>query len=133
MVPFHSAPQAVELVALISLAIVGLSHIVQPGVWVRYFSTLAEQGSNGVVTSVATLQFMPAVVIVAFHQVWTGPGIVLTLFGWALLAKCTAALVFPGFGESGLALARRKENTGFIAAGVMLLFVAGASGWALLL
>lgn len=127
----HSPEQTVQLIALISLTVLGASHIFQPKMWVEYFGSLADQGTNGLITSVVGLQFMPAVVLVSLHQVWTGPAVVLTVYGWLLLAKCTLALLFPARGSRGLRMARHHGQRGFVVAGVMLLFVAGACGLAL--
>ncbi len=72
---------AVEFIMCIACILMGLSHIVQPKMWRNYFTFLHDQGLNGVITRTFALELWPAIVIVAFHQVWSGPGLVLTIYG----------------------------------------------------
>ena len=127
----HTPTQIVELIALVGFTITGLSHIFQPKTWVTYFSNLHSQGSNGVITSIMGLQFWPAVAIVVMHQVWSGYGIALTLYGWLLLGKCTMALLFPQRGLNGLAMAEKHGERGFVIAGYGLLILAALCAAAL--
>jgi len=123
----------VELIVLISFTIVGLSHVLQPKMWVDFFTELADQGHRGVVANIVTYNLTPAVVIVTLHPVWTGPAVVLTVVGWMMLLKCALALWFPNIGLRSLQMAGAKSTRGFVAAGGMLLSVAAMCGWALLL
>jgi hypothetical protein len=122
---------AVELIMGIGCTIMGLSHIVRPGMWVRYFTALHAEGTNGVITRTFALELWPALIIVSLHPVWSWPGIVLTLYGWAQLLKCTVAMLVPEIGLKSLGMAQRGDNA-FRGGGVMLLVIAGFSFWALL-
>jgi hypothetical protein len=73
----------------------------------------------------------PATLLVTLHQVWWGPGIVLTLYGWAQFTKVWLALLVPQIGMRSLAMAQTNGERGFIVAGVMLMLV-GLSGGAAL-
>jgi hypothetical protein len=60
---------AVETLAAISLLAIGLSHIIQPRVWVEFFVMLREKGKVGSILA-GLLHFPLAVIIVAFHNIW---------------------------------------------------------------
>ena len=120
---------AVEFIMLVSCLLMGASHIVRPRVWVDFFTGLHRAGTSGVITR-SFIEIWPALIIVTFHQVWQGVGIILTLYGWLLLAKVAIALLAPRLGLRSLAMAERGERS-FIAAGVVLLAIGASSGAAL--
>jgi hypothetical protein len=111
---------------LVSATLMGLSHLLQPRIWSDFFSRLHERGNFGLVTN-GFINAAPAAVIVALHQVWVGPAIVLTIYGWLLLAKSAAGLLVPAAGMRSLAMARRG-GAAFRAAGAVLLVVALCCG-----
>ncbi len=124
------AASAVELVMCIACILIGVSHIVQPAMWRDYFMSLHAQGTTGVVTRTFSLELWPAVIIVTLHQVWSGPGIILTIYGWLLLSKCVISVLAPQIGLRSLGMARKGDKA-FIIAGVMLIAVGLSAGWAL--
>lgn len=128
----HDAPSAVEFVMLVGCTVMGLSHIFHPKMWVDFFLGLHEQGARGVVFRTFALEFWPATMIVTLHQVWHGPGIVVTIYGWLLLAKVVLAMLVPAAGLKSLAMASRGPKA-FVVAGVLLLAIAAAAGAALTL
>lgn len=126
-----STPAAfVEFVMLLTGAIMGLSHIVQPGMWAEYFGALAERGRAGVVTKVLQVELWPALLIVSLHQVWSGPAIVVTVVGWLMLAKVAIGLLAPDLALRSMRMAGRGGRS-FIPAGIALLVVSGFAGAAL--
>jgi hypothetical protein len=89
--------RAVEIFATICFLVIGLSHLLQPLAWVEHFSWLRSKGRAGVfVDGFLCLNF--GAFIVAFHNVWTGPGIVLTLIEWAPVAKALIRFAAPQLG-----------------------------------
>ncbi|MCB9992974.1 MAG: hypothetical protein H6873_04865 [Hyphomicrobiaceae bacterium] len=126
-----SAVKAVELVMTLGCVLMGVSHVARPRMWMDFFARLHEQGTSGVVIRTFALELWPALVIVALHQVWTWPGIVLTLFGCALTVKCTISMIFPEVGVRSLSLANRTPRS-FTYGGAFLILVGAASGWAYL-
>jgi len=121
----------VDLVMLLCGSIMGLSHIVQPQMWADYFAGLAERGRAGVVTKIMQVELWPALLIVELHQVWSGPGIVVTVLGWLLLAKVAVGLLVPELALRSMRMAERVPRS-FGPAGVGLLVVSGFAGAALL-
>jgi len=86
--------QAVQVYAAVSFLVIGLSHLVRPGAWVAFFQDLAARGAPGAFfEGFLVLHF--GAVIVAFHNVWEGPALVLTLIGWAQVVKGTIRFVTP--------------------------------------
>ena len=70
--------RAIQIYAVINLTIVGLSHVVRPHAWVDYFAWLRERREAGVFVA-AFMSLIFGSVIVAFHNVWSGIPLVLTL------------------------------------------------------
>lgn len=122
--------RAIEIFTLISLVVVALSHIFRAPAWTAYFDFLRRQGSAGVmINGMMALNF--GALIVAFHNVWTGPAIAVTLLGWAQVLKGALHLVIPGVGEKSLSLVQTNGDRKFVIGGVAMLAFAAVVGSAL--
>ena len=131
MWPFLTDPPSfVQLVVLISSLIIGMSHIIQPALWGEYFADLRARGRAGLVSKIMQVELWPALLIVSLHQVWAGPAIVVTIYGWLLLLKVTIGLVLPSLGMASMRIPERAQNS-FVPAGVLMLAIGAASGAAL--
>ncbi len=75
--------------------------------------------------AVALMTLPTGVMIVAFHNVWTGLPALLTIIGWGFCAKCLLYLVFPRAGIAALARISVDKPNKFVAAGVMLVVLSG--------
>ena len=95
--------RAIEIFALLNFAIVGLSLVVQPGAWARYFEWMRREGDAGAVTY-GLLCVLWGSLIVSFHPTWHGLLIVLPAFGALQLIEGLAFLVSPSFGLRLLAI-----------------------------
>jgi hypothetical protein len=72
--------RAIEAFAALYLFDVGVSHVTQPLAWVEFFVWLRGQGRCGVfLDGLLTLNF--GALVVAFHNVWTGLPVVVTVLG----------------------------------------------------
>lgn len=60
-------------------------------------------------------------VIVAFHNVWTGLPMVLTLIGWAQVIKALASFVMPEWGMRGLQRVSYDRAHEFVVGGLVCL------------
>ncbi len=98
----------------------GISHLVQPRVWVQFFIEVRKQGEVGSFIN-ALVHFPFGALIVAFHNVWHGIAMVLTLIGWSLVLKCLVSFVFPRYGLKMLSRLSLERAWEFAAAGVVLL------------
>jgi len=115
---------AVTKIAIMSFFVIGMSHIVQPRVWARFFIDMHGKGEVGSFLN-ALLHFPIGVLIVSFHNVWSGLPIVLTLIGWGLVLKSFIYFIFPGHGVKMLARVSLDRSWEFIVAGI---FSVGLSG-----
>ncbi|MES1245904.1 MAG: hypothetical protein ABUT39_30130 [Acidobacteriota bacterium] len=86
--------RAIQVFAAVSFLVIGLSHIFQPGTWVEFFTKLRSLGRLGAFAEgFISLNF--GAVIVSFHNVWSGPAVVLTLIGWGQVLKALFRFVAP--------------------------------------
>jgi len=115
---------AVTRLAIVCLFVVGVSHIVQPRVWAQFFMDLHSRGKVGSFLN-ALLHFPLGVVIVSFHNVWSGLPLLLTLIGWGLVLKSFIYFVFPGYGMKVLARVSMERAGGFIVAGFFSVCLSG--------
>ncbi len=115
--------QAVVVFALIHLVIMGVSHITAPHAWIDFFVKLREQGERGVFV-VAFMSLGFGSIIAAFHQVWSGWPLVLTLLGWAQVLKAAIYFIWPSFGLKKLERVSPERPRDFLIAGVGLLVIA---------
>ena len=85
---------AIEAFAALYFLTIGLSHLFQPHAWVDFFVRLRERGPSGSFTE-GFLCLSFGALIVAFHNTWSGLPMVLTLLGWAQVAKGILRFVAP--------------------------------------
>ena len=120
--------RSIQIYAAISFLVIGLSHLVRPKAWVAWFQALAARGTTGVfVDGFITLSF--GALIVAFHNVWHGPAVVLTVVGWAQVLKGASRFVVP---EVALRVMQRMSPERawyFQAAGIFALALSGYLCW----
>lgn len=122
--------RAIEIFTLISLVVVALSHIFRAAAWSAYFDMLRRQGPAGVmINGMMALNF--GALIVAFHNIWSGPAIAVTLLGWAQVLKGALHLIIPGIGEKSLGIVRTNGERKFVIGGIAMLAFAGVVAFAL--
>jgi hypothetical protein len=120
--------QATQLFAAISFLVIGLSHLAQPKSWVAFYQALVARGTPGVfVEGFLVLTF--GAIVVAFHNVWHGPALVLTLIGWAQVLKGILRFVAPQVGLRVMQRATPDRAWHFQVAGVLALFLSGFLCW----
>jgi len=124
--------QVIQALMAFPFLLMGVSHIVQPKMWIDFFGYLHGLGSTGVVIRTFALELVPAVAIITFHQVWSGPEIILSLYGCLLMLKITISLLAPSIGLKSLAMADKKGDSSFVAAGLFLIALGGICIWCLL-
>jgi hypothetical protein len=120
--------RAIEIYAVITLTVIGFSHALRPRAWVDFFVRLRERGEAGVFAT-AFLNLFGGALIVAFHNVWRGIPLVLTLLGWAQVLKALIYFTFPRVAlkrSQGISHERTKH---FVAAGVVCLLLAAMLGY----
>ena len=114
----------VELFAIIHLGTAGLSHVVAPKAWARYFMWLASKEEAGVLV-VASMSLWFGSIVAAFHPVWSGIPLILTLLGWSQVTKALIYFCFPRYGLHMLRGVSLERARMFVYAGAVLLVLAG--------
>jgi uncharacterized protein YjeT (DUF2065 family) len=123
-----TSEHAIEIFAVVNFVVIGISHIVQPRAWVRFFEVLREKGDTGVFVN-GMLSLLVGSIIVAFHNVWSGIPAVLTFIGWAQVLKAVIALTAPQVSMKGLMRVTSKRAWEIQAGGAVFLVVSAAIAW----
>jgi uncharacterized protein YjeT (DUF2065 family) len=120
---------AIERLAALVFILTGLSHLAAPRAWTRLFESIAAQGeAAGLLNGFIHLPL--GLAIAAFHPVWEGPGLAVTLIGWALVAKSAAQLCSPALAARSLALAAGEGAEARLRiAGAAALAIGAGIGW----
>ena len=108
--------RSVEALAMVWFGVFGLSHIVQPKAWAEFFILLRGKGKPGAFVD-GFLNLPLAAVIIAFHNIWSGIPLVLTLVGWGLLLKCLIRFCTPQLALRMMARISVENSWGFQLAG----------------
>lgn len=112
--------RAVEIFAAVQFAVIGLSHMLQPGAWVEFFVWLRGKGRAGVfVVGFLSLGF--GALVVAFHNVWHGWPVVLTIVGWAHVLKAAVYFAAPQVGLRSLGRVSAERAREFVIAGAVMI------------
>jgi uncharacterized protein YjeT (DUF2065 family) len=127
--PMH--PKEIEIFAALSFLAIGLSHLLQPQAWVEYFVRLRDQGPSGAFTE-GFLCLTFGSLIVSFHNVWSGLPAVLTVIGWAQVAKGLVRFVAPQVSLKGYQRIGSEQAWKFRAGGVFSLALAAFLGYLVL-
>ena len=120
--------RSVEVLAIILFGVVGLSHLLQPKAWAEYFILLRGTGEVGAFVD-GFLHLPLAGIIIAFHNVWSGIPVVLTLLGWAFLIKSLLRFCVPKLGLRMMARVSVERSWEFQVAGAVLVVLAGLLGY----
>lgn len=115
--------RAIEIYAIINFAVIGVSHAAQPRVWVTFFVFLRERGEPGVFAT-AFLSLIFGSLVVAFHNVWSGIPVVLTIVGWAQVLKALIYFTFPAYGLRKLQIPSHERAHMFVYPGIGFILLA---------
>lgn len=121
---------AVQLFVVIHLTATGLSHILAHQAWAEFFIGLRDRGRPGVIV-IGMMSLAFGSIIAAFHPIWSGLPVVVTLLGWSQVAKGVIYLSFPDYGLKKLEIVSLERSRMFIIPGVGLLLIAALTAWIL--
>ena len=114
--------QFVELFAAMQFLLIGASHVLQHKAWAEFFTHLSRYGKAGVfIHGLISVSF--GSIIVAGHNVWTGPAAVLTVTGWFYMLKSAHSFLIPSIGVKTLNQVKNRSSRVFIAPGVVMVAV----------
>jgi hypothetical protein len=122
--------RAVEVFAVIQLTVIGLSHIVFHRAWAEFFVWLTARGRAGAFAN-GFLSLAFGSIVVAFHQVWSGVPMVLTIVGLLNLAKAASCFLFPDTALRSMARATPERSREFVGAGIVALVIAAVTTYGL--
>jgi uncharacterized protein YjeT (DUF2065 family) len=123
--------ESVEKLAIICFLLTGISHIFHPKIWVKFFVKLREMGDVGVFVN-GFIHYPLGAIIVAFHNVWSGIPMILTLIGYGLLVKGLICFVFPALAIKSLDRVSPERSYEFVVAGIIAVALAGLLLYSLL-
>jgi len=115
---------AIQKLIALSCFVIGLSHILQPRAWAQLFIGWRERGDAGVFYT-GLLHFTFGALIVAFHNVWQGIPLILTIIGWGYVLKSLIYFVYPAHGLKVLARVKVERSWEFVVGGVFLVALGG--------
>lgn len=118
----------IERLTALGFVITGLSHIAAPRAWARFFIDMREKGEAGGFLN-AYVHIPLGLLIVAFHPVWSGPGLLVTLIGWALTLKGLLYFLWPALALRSMAHISEEQAGRFRIAGVAALLLGLVIGW----
>ena len=115
--------RALELYVAIQLTVIGLSHILYPRSWVEFFIWLRGKGQAGAFAN-GFLSLAMGSMIVAFHPVWSGLPMVVTIFGVLNLIKAAQCFLLPAVSVRTMSRVSLERSREFVAAGIVALAMA---------
>ncbi|MHC4995319.1 MAG: hypothetical protein ACYTGQ_09735 [Planctomycetota bacterium] len=120
--------EAIAIFAAINFAVIGLSHCFQSRGWNEFFQQLHAMGRAGAFVN-GMLTLLMGSLIVAFHNVWTGVPILLTLIGWAYILKSTVIFLNPDWGLRSMKSIENASPLKWRIVGAVLITVALVIAW----
>jgi hypothetical protein len=120
--------RAIQIYAIINFVVIGISDALRPRAWVDFFVFLRERGEAGVFAT-AFLSLIFGSIIVAFHNVWSGIPVVLTVIGWAQVLKALLYFAFPAYGLRKLQIPSYERASMFVLPGIIFLILAAVLGY----
>ncbi len=115
---------AIQKLAVVSFFVIGVSHILRPRAWAQFFIDVRGKGETGSFIN-AFIDFPLGALIVAFHNVWQGVPMILTIMGWGWVLKSLIYFVFPKLGLKTLSRVSIERSWEFVVAGVVLVGLSG--------
>ena len=115
--------RSLEILAVIHLSVMGLSHIVHHRLWAEFFIRLRNLGHAGVfVHGFLSLAF--GSMILAFHWIWSGIPAVPTVVGLLYIVKTLQCFLLPSLSMRSLNRVSLERSREFVYPGVVFLAVA---------
>jgi hypothetical protein len=115
--------RSIEVFAAVYFLAIGVSHVLHPHDWVDFFARLRDQGRSGMFAE-GFLALSFGAIIVAFHDVRSGPAVGLTIIGWGQVLKGMARLLAPGLSLGAYRRVSHERAWQFRAAGALALGIA---------
>jgi hypothetical protein len=122
--------RSLEIFAVIQLTVIGVSHVVHHRAWAEFFVWLRGKGLPGAFAN-GFLSLAMGSMILAFHRVWSGWPMVLTIFGALNLIKAAQCFVLPATSVRSMNRVSLERSREFVVAGVLSLAIAAVTAYGL--
>jgi hypothetical protein len=122
--------RSIEILAVIQLTVIGLSHIVFHRAWAEFFIWLRSKGDPGVFAN-GFISLTAGSLIFSFHRVWTGIPLVLTVFGILNILKAATCFLLPARAMRSMERVSLERSREFVAAGALSLAIAAVVAYGL--
>ena len=121
-------PKSIQAVIAPGFLLMGLSHVVQPQLWVQFFEAVRNTGLAAVIVPLYTLPI--GLLLIAGHNVWTWDWpLVLTIAGWGMTIKSAAYLLVPGFADRALSKKMATTPRSFQIVGAPMVVIGAILTW----
>lgn len=100
---------AIRAFVAVNFLVIGLSHIGQHRAWAEFFVRLHALGRPGAFAN-GFLHLLAGSLIVSFHNVWSGPAVLLTILGWLYVAKSLVLFLRPDLGLRSMQQVRPETS-----------------------
>ncbi|EDP70976.1 hypothetical protein FBALC1_00792 [Flavobacteriales bacterium ALC-1] len=110
---------SIALFVAINLLVVGLSHLLQPKMWLSFFQLLTKKGLAGNTIN-ALIHFGFGSLILSFHFIWSWPRLLITIYALLITIKGIIYLLFPKIGLRNIALLTEKSISKFKWTGLIM-------------
>jgi hypothetical protein len=115
----------VQVTAAGVLSALGLSQVYRTEFWLAYYGRLSELGATAIRGHGAVVAAIGGAVV-ALHNVWSGPAVVLTLAAWLMIAEGGFCLLAPRLGLAALGRQTAAlRHRAVVVTGIASLVVAG--------
>jgi uncharacterized protein YjeT (DUF2065 family) len=113
---------SIELFLAINFFIIGLSHLVQPKIWVEFFIYLHSKNNAGNIFN-ALLSLGTGSLIFSFHFIWYWPNIIVTIYGLLQILKGLIYLLKPSVGIASIGKVSMEKANKFRWSGLLSLML----------
>lgn len=114
--------QSIQIFVAINLFIVGLSHFILPKTWVDFFEFLHSKNNVGNIIN-ALIALGMGSIILAFHFIWKGFEVLITLYGLSQVIKGLVYLIFPSIGIKNIGKVTPEKASIFKWSGLIMALI----------
>lgn len=117
-----SLTHAIEFFTAINVFIIGLSHMLQPKVWVDFFLFLHSKKQVGNIFN-ALISLGMGSFILSLHFVWEWPAVIVTVYGLLQLIKGSVYLLAPSVGLKSIGKVSHNQANKFAGVGIIMVIL----------